>query len=932
MTVNGFLRIVIISFSLCNMYPPIVEARPQSIKVVMDNNYPPYVFQDNSGKLQGILIDQWRLWEKKSGIKSEISAMDWGKAISGMKRGEFDVIDTIFKTDERSGWLDFTQPYAKLEVPIFFDKDISGITDAATLKGFAVAAKAGDAAVDLLKSNGVDNLQLFNSYETLIRAAKEHKVTVFVVDKPPALYFLHKLGIDEQYKRSAPLYVGEFRRAVIKGNSELLKIVEEGFKLISPEELKKIETAWFGTPLASGRTLRYFLFACVALGLLVLVLFISNRILRRIVNRRTEELKSSEERYRTIIEQAADGILLGSHEGVITGANKRMEQIAGRSKNELIGLHISMIFPAESLETVPLRFDLLQQGQTITSQRDLIRPDGSCISVEMDTKMMPDGTYQSIYHDITERKKAEKALRESEELLAEILELSPISMAIVCLDGTIEFINRRAIETFGYLPEDIPVMDRWWEQAYPDETYRAEVFAKWMDLVGKAIAGKHEIEPREYRVTCKDGRVKTTTIYGIPVMDKVFVIFEDITQRKKAEEERLNLERQMLHAQKLESLGVLSGGIAHDFNNLLQALLGNLDLALIKLPEDAEARKNINQAVNAGKHAAKLTNMMLAYSGKGLFVIKPISLTLLLEENATMLEAALSKSVTLDMQHLDRTLPPVMADAGQLQQVIMNLITNASEAIGDQGGKIRLSTGVKKFEQAVLNSSRLEEKLPAGRYVWMKVSDSGCGMDEETLQKLFDPFFTTKFTGRGLGMSAVLGIIRAHKGAFLVESRPGVGTTIQVLFPIAAHTEEERGYASVAAAETTSAERHRRVILVVDDEEMIRGVCVAMLEELGYEALSAATGEEALRLFRKHWKRISLVLLDQVMPGMDGVAVFNEMRRICPETKVLLISGFSEQEVAERFQGLELNGFLRKPFNLKHLADELQIALKTAGN
>lgn len=926
--------LLLMAASLSFAVPVLAEARPQSIKVVMDNNYPPYVFLDGAGKLQGILIDQWRLWEQKSGIRVDIRAMDWGKALSGMKAGEFDVIDTIFKTDERSGWLDFSQPYAKLEVPIFFEKNISGITGAASLKGFVVAAKSGDDAVDLLKRNGVENLVLYNSYEAVILAAKEHKVTVFVVDNPPAQYFLHKFGIIENYRRSNPLNVGEFHRAVKKGNGELLKIVEDGFALISQDELKKIETNWYGTSLEHSSYLRYFMFACTGLGLLVLILFVSNRILRRAVDNRTADLKDSEE-----------------------------------------------------------------------------------------------------------------MLRENQYLLTEIIELSPISMAIVSMDGTIERINRQAIETFGYLPDDIPDMDRWWVQAYPDETYRAEVIAQFMGLVGLAIAEKHEIERREYRVTCKDGTIKTTLIFGIPVLDKLFVMFDDITEskkaedaleesreryrglseagfeaiffsengicieqnknaalmfgysdseaigrkatewivpedreqvvlkmvsgsedryevtalrkdgttfpalirarmmhykgkdirvtslsdisvRKKAEGDRLNLERQLLHAQKLESLGVLSGGIAHDFNNLLQALLGNLDLALLKLPDDAAGIRNIHQAINAGKHAAKLTNMMLAYSGKGLFIIKELNLTELVEENAAMLEASISKSVSLDLD-LDQTLPPIMADPGQLQQVIMNLITNASEAIGEQGGKIKLSTGVKEFDQAALNNSRLEEKLPAGRYIWLKVSDSGCGMDEDTLLKLFDPFFTTKFTGRGLGMSAVLGIIRAHRGGFLVESRLAVGTTIQALFPIADLPQTELPDAAAVSSDSATAVDHgRRLILVVDDEDMIRVVCVAMLEELGFEALSAATGEEALRIFSEQGDKIDLVLLDQVMPEMDGVTVFNQMRRIRPEIRVLLASGFSEQEVADRFKGLGLNGFIPKPFDLQQLSGVLRRVLE----
>jgi nitrogen-specific signal transduction histidine kinase/CheY-like chemotaxis protein len=412
-----------------------------------------------------------------------------------------------------------------------------------------------------------------------------------------------------------------------------------------------------------------------------------------------------------------------------------------------------------------------------------------------------------------------------------------------------------------------------------------------------------------------DGEGKLVGVLGIG---------HDITELKKAETERLNLERKLMHSQKLESLGILSGGIAHDFNNLLLAILGNLDLALMKLPTDEAVRKNIDRAVTAAKHAAKLTNMMLAYSGKGSFIIKELNLSELVEENAAMLSAAISKSVRLDLQ-LDQDLPPVMADAGQLQQVVMNLITNASEAIADDRGVITLATGVRKFDLSTLNESRLEEKLAAGSYVWMEVRDNGKGMDLDTQQRLFDPFFTTKFTGRGLGMSAVLGIIRAHKGAFLVKSRPGAGTNMLVVLPIAdqSRAREATGNEASDAAALKSG-HHPDVILIVDDEEMIRGVCVEMMEMLGFGTLTATDGEEALAIFREQGDRIGLVLLDQSMPGMDGVTVFQNLRKQKPDIRVLLASGFSKEEISERFSGMGLSGFIQKPFNLNSLSSEVQ--------
>ncbi len=286
---------------------------PKSLRVVLDNNYPPYVFQAADGTIQGILIDQWRLFEKTTGIRVELSPMDWGSAIKGMKAGQFDVIDTIFKTTERQGWLDFTEPYARLEVPVFFNAQISGISDAASLQGFAVAAKEGDAAVDILRDHGVTNLILFNGYEEIIQAAKEHKVNVFVVDEPPALYFLHKFEMQELYKKSSPLYVGEFHRAVRKGDSSILHAITTGFEKIPPLELQRIEQKWIGTAIPhffQAKILPYLLLAACLILVLITALYFWNRILRKAVATRTRAQRTSEERYRLLFNAESDAIVV----------------------------------------------------------------------------------------------------------------------------------------------------------------------------------------------------------------------------------------------------------------------------------------------------------------------------------------------------------------------------------------------------------------------------------------------------------------------------------------------------------------------------------------------------------------------------------------------------------------------------------------------
>jgi len=227
-------------------------APARKITVVSDDNFPPYVFRDSAGDLQGIIIDQWHAWEKKTGVTAEIHGMDWGEAVGRMKAGEFDVIDTVFETAERAMYLDFTKPYATLQVPIFFRKTIAGITDLASLQGFPVAAKTGDATALMLQARGISPLLLFNNYEAIITAARERKVNVFVVDQPPALYFLHKQGLEEEFRMSEPINRGEFHRAVRKGNASLLQLIEKGFADVGKTELAGIERKWFGQSLGGG--------------------------------------------------------------------------------------------------------------------------------------------------------------------------------------------------------------------------------------------------------------------------------------------------------------------------------------------------------------------------------------------------------------------------------------------------------------------------------------------------------------------------------------------------------------------------------------------------------------------------------------------------------------------------------------------------------
>jgi PAS domain S-box-containing protein len=322
-------------------------------------------------------------------------------------------------------------------------------------------------------------------------------------------------------------------------------------------------------------------------------------------------------------------------------------------------------------------------------------------------------------------------------------------------------------------------------------------------------------------------------------------VARDISERRRAEEERGKLEARMREVQKLESLGVLAGGIAHDFNNLLMAILGNADLAMFSLSAASPARSYIEEIALASQRAADLCHQMLAYSGKGRFVVGRYNLSEIVQEMAQMLEVSVSKRATLRYSFAPG-LPAVEADATQLRQVIMNLITNASESLGDLSGVISVTTGVMECDRAYLADSHLDDHLPEGKYVYLEVADTGSGMDEETRRRIFDPFFTTKFTGRGLGLAVVLGIVRGHHGAIKVYSEPGKGTNFKILFPAVDWAPEDRAASAVQSAPLS----HGGTVLLVDDDAKVRQVGAEMLKILGFKVLAAATGQEGLEVFR----------------------------------------------------------------------------------
>jgi len=411
------------------------------------------------------------------------------------------------------------------------------------------------------------------------------------------------------------------------------------------------------------------------------------------------------------------------------------------------------------------------------------------------------------------------------------------------------------------------------------------------------------------------------SITGKPVF---FGIGTDITERKNAEKEKHNIELQLIHAQKLESLGVMAGGIAHDFNNLLQAILGNIELAARMIDPDSESIKHISKAMITGKRAKHITNLMLDYVGKGFIDKTALDLNQLVSENSDMFKIAATASIHMDVS-LAEELPAIMADKAQIQQLVMNLITNATEAISELPGIVRIITGVMDCDQTYLAASLLQEKQEPGCYVFLEVSDNGCGMTEEIRQRLFDPFFTTKFTGRGLGLSSVMGIMKSHAGALLLESAVGKGTTFRALFPAIEILASAAEHGSATPVQPVCPVKPLSgLALVVDDDKSVLRNCAMMVKLLGFRVIVARDGLEAISKFRQHADDIDVVLLDLTMPRMDGVAAMQEIYKIHSAAKILLASGFNKEELDKRVTGPSPAGFIRKPYSMNELEAEIR--------
>jgi two-component system, cell cycle sensor histidine kinase and response regulator CckA len=656
------------------------------------------------------------------------------------------------------------------------------------------------------------------------------------------------------------------------------------------------------------------------------------------------------------IQNILDPIYWISEDARILRVNDAACKSLGYTAEEMLGFTIFDLDPFFPMQRWPEHWSELKARKSIMLETRHRTKTGQLQDIEVSANYI---CYEgqefncAIVRDITLRKRVEKELRANERRMAGLYTLSQdqfgsepklldhaLKEAISLTDSKVGFVYFYNEQSRQF------TLSNWSSGAMPEPAREGKKIFYTLDSIGiwREVLQKKPLllNDLQAQVTAQrdlpEGQAGLRRLLAVPIIvDEAIVAvvgvadkeedysdievsqlrqFTDsvwmITLRKRAEDDRFKLEKQLLHAQKLESLGVLAGGIAHDFNNILVAILGNADLAIMKLPPESPVMENLRSIEGSVARAADLAKQMLAYSGKGKFIVEAIDLDTLLEEMLHMLQVSISKKAVLRFNPC-RNLPTVEADATQLRQVIMNLVINASEAIGDRSGVIAIHTGYMDCDRLYLEEVWMDCSITEGTYVYLEVSDTGCGMDGETLSKIFDPFFTTKFTGRGLGMAAVMGIVRGHKGSIKVYSEVGKGTTFKLLFPASGRVVERSDIEEVGGVW-----RGHGKVLLVDDEETVRATGSKMLRELGYEVLTAEDGREAIETFKAN-SGISFVLLDLTMPHLDGEQCFRELRRLDPQVKVIMSSGYNEHDVTSRFLGKGLGGFIQKPYKFSDL-------------
>lgn len=912
-------------------------AAPLRIGIEVESK--PLSFSDANGEPIGFVVDLVRAVAAARKLEIVFVRKPWQQLLADFKAGHLDALASTVYMPERAQYADFTIAHLALPGMLFMRKGDSSIKSTADLANKIIAATTHGYSEEFAKKNGwgrefLGTRSLSESLEALNTGKADAVIAAGQIAK--------KVIRDREYRNvtAAPFRMDDqcrfqYHMAVPLGRTRLLYELNAGLLAVRADgTYDRLYEQWIG-PLEPRklhwRDLEPYRLPSVLVLLVLAGAFWHQRRLMRRLHRQKEALRQSEERLTLALEGSQDAFWDWD---LTTGRITRSERwgtILGRSSESLqpdVTALNPMIHP-DDLERVSQTREIVKHQGHVRVEYRLKGKDGRWHwildrgkVVARDEQGVPTRVTGAAT-DITAQKQIGEALGRSQALLEQ---------------------SQRAAEIGGWEYDLTTGAIYWTLQTYrihdldPDtETLttervllfytpgcREQMKEAFRRAVQEGVPFDLEVE-----IVTANGRVRWIRNIGRADRNakgvvRIYGSAQDVTRRRREDEERQRLQQKMLEAQKLESLGVLAGGIAHDFNNLLTVILGNASIAR-EAPECTPGA--LQQIETAAQRAGDLCRQMLAYAGKSRSSLESVDLNAIVSDTINLLKLSISKNAMLEFRLAPEPLQ-VDADASQMRQVIMNFVINASDAIGNTPGKIRVTTQRATVTSEMLRDARIGQELPPGDYIALEVEDNGCGMSPETMARIFDPFFTTKFAGRGLGLAAVLGILRTHRGAFFVSSTLGRGSVFRILLPPGT---KKPAIKAAPPHPRRAAGQKGGLILVVDDEPSVRQLACGILEREGYNLAVAADGYEALALALAHGGRFVAVLLDITMPGLNGQATLRELRLMNASLPVLLMSGYSEADARKHVDDDALVDFLPKPFTAEALQQRLSALLARAG-
>jgi len=639
------------------------------------------------------------------------------------------------------------------------------------------------------------------------------------------------------------------------------------------------------------------------------------------------ELRLSQFERDLFFNNSGDLILISTTSGEVKQLNPAWKDILGWEPDELKTMNVNQIIHPDDLTKVLMfRNRLAETGESLSLTARYRNKNGEYRIIRWRSIFFKERALMfSSGRDETERHEAEMELQRMWDRLELALQSGAIGLWDYNVKENTLIASNNMSDLLGI--NRIYNADKAWKDYIHEDDYHSSVKA-----LSDLIKGKRDIYITEHRIKLIDGSYKWFFSRGKIVQRdpdgnpiRISGSITDITEQKEAESRRLALEYQMLQAQKLESLGLLAGGIAHDFNNLLTGILGNSDMLIYELPEQVHVQQKLFDIRKAAKRASELTKQMLAYTGKSTFSSEIIDINNLIEEMRSLFDISISKKVKIVYNFME-DLPCITGDPTQISQILMNLIMNSSEAI-ENNGEIIIRTDMNECDTDTISTLTINQNMNPGTYVILEISDSGCGIPEDKLKQIFDPFFTTKFTGRGLGLAAVSGIIRSHNAGLYVESILNKGTTFRIYFQ---STDQKEPGQCVEEKKPVDTSKKNLTVLVADDELYIRNLTSRMLKTAGFDVLLAENGIEAVNIFKENTGKISCIILDLTMPAMDGHEALIELRKIDAQLPIIISSGYSEVDINTQFEGEDISGFLQKPYQFEDLLQVIDNAMKNS--